>query len=130
MKQWVNLHQHTTYSFLDGHADPYKLMERAKEIGMPAIASTDHGNIHGWLHFYEAAQEIGINLRTAHNQIGKGVFPIPTVLRDRRRYVHITDLASYLDRLRQRMTEKNPLSKRVARTNGRAEKLGSQTNHT
>lgn len=77
-----------------------------------------------------AAQEIGINLRTAHNQIGKGVFPIPTVLRDRRRYVHITDLASYLDRLRQRMTEKNPLSKRVARTNGRAEKLGSQTNHT
>ena len=77
-----------------------------------------------------AAHEIGINLRTAHNQIGKGVFPIPTVLRDRRRYVHITDLASYLDRLRQRMTEKNPLSKRVARTNGRAEKLGSQTNHT
>ena len=77
-----------------------------------------------------AAQEIGINLRTAHNQISKGVFPIPTVLRDRRRYVHITDLASYLDRLRQRMTEKNPLSKRVARTNGRAEKLGSQTNHT
>ena len=77
-----------------------------------------------------AAQEIGINLRTAHNQISKGVFPIPTVLRDRRRYVHITDLASYLDRLRQRMMEKNPLAKRVTRTNGRTEKLEIQTNHT
>jgi len=40
-----------------------------------------------------AAQEIGINLRTAHNQIGKGVFPIPTVLRDRRRYVHMGSFA-------------------------------------
>jgi hypothetical protein len=48
-----------------------------------------------------AAQEIGINPRTAHNQISKGVFPLPTILRDRRRYVHITELASYLDRLRQ-----------------------------
>jgi len=48
-----------------------------------------------------AAQEIGINPRTAHNQISKGVFPLPTILRDRRRYVHITELDSYLDRLRR-----------------------------
>src|ERR1035437_4501707 len=66
-----------------------------------------------------AAQEIGINLRTAHNQISKGVFPIPTILRDRRRYVHISELAIYLDRLCQRAAENNPLSKSVARKNGR-----------
>jgi hypothetical protein len=47
-----------------------------------------------------AAQEIGIKLRTAHNQISKGVFPIPTILRDRRRYVLAEDLAGYIDNLR------------------------------
>jgi hypothetical protein len=47
-----------------------------------------------------AAHEIGINLRTAHNQISKGIFPIATILRDRRRYVHVADLAGYIDRLR------------------------------
>ena len=48
-----------------------------------------------------AAEEIGIKLRTAHNQISKGVFPIPTILRDRRRYVLAEDLAGYIDNLRQ-----------------------------
>ena len=48
-----------------------------------------------------AAREIGINLRTAHNQISKGIFPIPTILRDRRRYVHLAELAGYLEELRQ-----------------------------
>lgn len=48
-----------------------------------------------------AAQEIGIKLRTAHNQISKGVFPIPTILRERRRYVLAEDLATYIDNLRQ-----------------------------
>lgn len=60
MKTWFNSHQHTTYSFLDGHADPRRLLERAKELGMPAIAQTDHGNIHGWLDFYQAAKDVGI----------------------------------------------------------------------
>ncbi len=47
------------------------------------------------------AQEIGIKLRTAHNQISKGAFPIPTILRDRRRYVLAEDLANYIDDLRE-----------------------------
>jgi hypothetical protein len=48
-----------------------------------------------------AAREIGINLRTAHNQISKGIFPVPTILQARRRYVHVEDLAGYIDRLRR-----------------------------
>ncbi len=51
-----------------------------------------------------AAREIGIKLRTAHNQISKGIFPVPTILRDRRRYVHVADLAGYIDRLRSSAT--------------------------
>lgn len=48
-----------------------------------------------------AAHEIGINLRTAHNQISKGIFPVPTILQARRRYVHVEDLAGYIDQLRR-----------------------------
>ncbi len=48
-----------------------------------------------------AAREIGIKLRTAHNQISKGIFPIPTIVRDRRRYVLVEDLAGYIDKLSQ-----------------------------
>ncbi|MBI3902083.1 MAG: hypothetical protein HY306_03945 [Nitrosomonadales bacterium] len=65
-----------------------------------------------------AAQEIGINPRTAHNQISKGIFPIPTILRDRRRYVHINELASYLDGLRQQAGEVNSLSRNVSPQRG------------
>lgn len=39
---------------LDGLAQPKKLVERAAQLGMPALAFTDHGNIHGWLDFYDA----------------------------------------------------------------------------
>lgn len=55
-----------------------------------------------------AAQEIGIKLRTAHNQISKGVFPIPTILRERRRYVLAEDLATYIDNLRQTRSSAPP----------------------
>lgn len=76
-----------------------------------------------------AAREIGINLRTAHNQISKGIFPVPTILQARRRYVHVEDLAGYIDRLRRTGGTENHLPTEVTRTSGRTEKLEIQTNH-
>src|SRR5438105_12047847 len=60
MSQFVHLHLHTDYSMLDGACDVEKLCYRAKELGMPAVAMTDHGNIFGALHFYNAAKAAGI----------------------------------------------------------------------
>lgn len=68
------------------------------EGSLAALSSRYGGTL---LPLSQAAQEIGIKLRTAHNQISKGVFPIPTILRDRRRYVLAEDLAGYIDNLRQ-----------------------------
>lgn len=45
---------------LDGACDVHVLAERAKELGMPAVAMTDHGNIFGAVHFFNAAKEVGI----------------------------------------------------------------------
>jgi DNA polymerase-3 subunit alpha len=60
MPQFVHLHLHTDYSMLDGACDVEKLCQRAKELGMPAVAMTDHGNIFGAVHFVNAAKHEGI----------------------------------------------------------------------
>lgn len=60
MKNWTNLHNHTIYSLLDGHGDVEKYMDRARSLGMAGLASTDHGNIHSWLDFYDAGTAMGV----------------------------------------------------------------------
>jgi DNA polymerase-3 subunit alpha len=58
--QFVHLHLHTDYSLLDGACDVEKLVHRVKELGMPAVAMTDHGNIFGAVHFVNAAHKEGV----------------------------------------------------------------------
>ncbi len=60
MSQFVHLHLHTDYSMLDGACDVEKLCYRVKELGMPAVAMTDHGNIFGAVHFVNAAHKAGV----------------------------------------------------------------------
>src|SRR3977135_1267158 len=60
MSQFVHLHLHTDYSLLDGACDVEKLCHRVKELGMPALAMTYHGNIFGALHFVNAAKAAGL----------------------------------------------------------------------
>ncbi len=60
MPQFVHLHLHTDYSMLDGACDVEKLCDRVKELGMPAVAMTDHGNIFGAVHFVNAAKQAGV----------------------------------------------------------------------
>ncbi|MGD9093356.1 MAG: DNA polymerase III subunit alpha, partial [Anaerolineales bacterium] len=57
---FVHLHVHSEYSLLDGFSNIEKLVRRAKEMGMPAIALTDHGTMYGVIEFYNAAQKVGI----------------------------------------------------------------------
>lgn len=51
-KNWVNLHNHTTFSMLDGHGAIEEYAEHCKSLQMSSLAITDHGNIHGWINFY------------------------------------------------------------------------------
>ena len=57
---YVHLHNHTEYSLLDGANSIQKLIARAVEYKMPALAITDHGNLFGVLEFYKAAKNAGI----------------------------------------------------------------------
>src|SRR2546427_11502204 len=58
---FVHLHLHTEYSLLDGHSRIPALIARAKQLGMPAVAITDHGTMDGVIDIYLRAQEAGIN---------------------------------------------------------------------
>ena len=66
MSEFVQLHNHTEYSLLDGmlrvseNHKPSKFLKGLAEQGIPAMAITDHGNMYGALDFYAAAQEAGI----------------------------------------------------------------------
>jgi len=59
-KPFVHLHCHTDYSLLDGCARVDRYMQRCKELNMPALAMTDHGNLFGAIEFYKAARKAGI----------------------------------------------------------------------
>ncbi len=60
MPEFCHLHCHTHYSLLDGAADAKKLIARASELGQPAVAITDHGNMFGVPQFYLGARKAGI----------------------------------------------------------------------
>ena len=57
---FTHLHVHTEYSLLDGLCRISKLVARARELGMEALAITDHGSMYGAIQFYRAAKEAGI----------------------------------------------------------------------
>lgn len=57
MKPFVHLHLHTEYSLLDGLTTIPLAIKRAAELGMPAFAMTDHGNMYGAVSFFDACAE-------------------------------------------------------------------------
>src|SRR5271168_343647 len=60
MAEFTHLHLHTDYSLLDGACDVEKLVSHVQKIGQKAVAITDHGNIYGAVHFFEAATAKGV----------------------------------------------------------------------
>jgi len=60
MSEFTHLHLHTEYSLLDGACDITKLVDRVAALGQKSVAMTDHGNIYGAVHFFEAAKAKGV----------------------------------------------------------------------
>jgi DNA polymerase III subunit alpha len=55
--EFTHLHLHTDYSLLDGACDVDKLAAHLKSIGQTAAAMTDHGNMYGAVHFFDAMKK-------------------------------------------------------------------------
>ena len=92
-KTFVHLHAHTEYSLLDGAARIKDVVKRAVELGMPAVAITDHGAMFGVLKLYNECKKAGIN-----PVIGCEVYVAPRSRFDKEagvdnRYYHLVLLA-------------------------------------
>ena len=57
---FCNLHNHSNFSFLDGMSRVDEMVMRAKELGQPAVALTDHGVMTGIVPFYKACKKFGV----------------------------------------------------------------------
>ena len=57
---FIHLHVHSQYSFLDGASSLDSILGKAKQLGMTAIALTDHNRLTGAVRFYEKAKALGI----------------------------------------------------------------------
>ena len=106
---FVHLHVHTDYSLLDGACRIDRLMGRAKELGMPALALTDHGNLYGAIEFYKAAKDAGIKPligcelylvetsrleKHGRSDEGKSIFHLGLLARDLTGYQNLLKLVS------------------------------------
>jgi DNA polymerase-3 subunit alpha len=60
-RSFVHLHCHSHYSLLDGASRIPELVARAKDLGMNALALTDHGNLYGAIEFYRECTDAGLN---------------------------------------------------------------------
>ncbi len=78
MNEFVHLHVHSEYSLLDGLSSCQELAKHAVELGMPALALTDHGAMYGAVQFYKACKAAGIK-----PIIGMETYVAPRGRRDR-----------------------------------------------
>ncbi len=77
---WIPLHVHSQYSVLDALASVKGLAQRAKELEIPALALTDHGNLYGAVDFYTACVDVGVK-----PIIGCEVYVAPTSRLEKKR---------------------------------------------
>ena len=90
---FAHLHVHTEYSLLDGASRVKELVRRTKELGMDAVAMTDHGVMYGAVRFYKEAKAQGV-----HPILGCEVYVAPRMRQERAevdgvRYYHLILLA-------------------------------------
>ncbi|MDQ3448527.1 MAG: PHP domain-containing protein, partial [Chloroflexota bacterium] len=75
--RYAELHGHTNFSFLDGASGADDLVERALELGLSALAVTDHQGLYGAVRFSSAAAEAGL-----HAVIGMEIELLDTAVPD------------------------------------------------
>jgi len=85
---FVHLHVHSEYSILDGACRIPDLVRRAAELGMPAVALTDHGSLAGAVELYREARAVGVK-----PVIGAELYVCDDRKAQTKGYTHLTILA-------------------------------------
>jgi len=88
MNNWIDLHLHSTYSFLDGYGTVGQILGKQEELGRNAVAITDHGNISSHPRLEQEAKS-----RSIKPIFGCEFYIVPTLKENSRKKSHITVLA-------------------------------------
>jgi DNA polymerase III subunit alpha len=105
---FTHLHGHSTFSFLEAIGKPAAIVNKAKELGMNAIAITDYNGMYGMVKFYQLAKESGIkpiigvevgfvmdiNSQVQEQQIGN----IVLIAKNKEGYQALMQLTSYANK--------------------------------
>lgn len=89
---FVHLHVHSHYSFLDGASSLDRLLEKAKELNMSAMALTDHDRLTGAVKFYEKARALGIKPIIGAEVTLEGGYHLTLICKDRKGYSNLCRL--------------------------------------
>jgi error-prone DNA polymerase len=92
MSGYVELHAHSSYSFLDGASQPEELAARAAELGYEALALTDHDGVYGSLEFAHAAKAFGVRPITGAEVALDGGAHVTLLVESRRGYANLCRL--------------------------------------
>ncbi len=90
--RYVELHCHSSYSFLDGASQPEELAARAAELGYEALALTDHDGVYGSLEFAHAAKALGVRPITGAEVTLDGGAHVTLLVESRRGYGNLCRL--------------------------------------
>jgi error-prone DNA polymerase len=94
MTEYAELHCHSNFSLLDGASHPESMVARAKELGMKALAITEHDGLYGAVRFYKAAREAGVKPIIGAELVCEGEFHLILLARDRTGYSNLCRLIS------------------------------------
>jgi len=89
---FIHLHVHSQYSFLDGASSLDKLLEKARSLGMPALAITDHNRLTGVIRFHEKARSLGIKPITGAEIALENDYHLTLLCKDRKGYTSLCRL--------------------------------------
>ncbi len=89
---FVHLHVHSQYSFLDGASSLDRLLKKAREMNMAALALTDHNRLTGAIRFYQKARALGIKPIIGAEIDMKGDYHLTLLCKDRKGYSNLCRL--------------------------------------
>ena len=95
MSAYVELHCHSNYSFQEGASFLEELLVRAKELGYPALALTDHDNLCGAMEFSRIANSIGLQPITGTEVTLKDGSHLTLLAETRRGYSNLCNLITF-----------------------------------
>jgi len=112
---YVELHCHSSYSFLDGASLPEELAARAAELGYPALALTDHDGVYGSLEFAHAAKDLGVRPITGAEVTLAGGSHVTLLVESSRGYANLCRILTeaHADTRRAGREDREPLAPSV-----------------